>query len=76
MKICFVSPTVGTLTGGSESFIYNIASHLSKKHEILIFTGTFFKSILFKVMKSELAIPSLTVVAEVYAMDQKEKLLL
>ncbi len=39
MKICFVDSTTGTLTGGSESIIYNLACELSKRHEVSILTG-------------------------------------
>lgn len=42
MKICFINPSVGITSGGSESFIYNIALYLSKKHEVMVLTGKSF----------------------------------
>ncbi len=39
MKICFASPTVGTIQGGVESTIRQFAKHLCKEHEVTVLTG-------------------------------------
>ncbi|UCE74765.1 MAG: glycosyltransferase family 4 protein [Methanomassiliicoccales archaeon] len=39
MKICFVSPSVGTIVGGSETIIQQFARQLSEKHEVILLTG-------------------------------------
>lgn len=39
MKICFINPSVGTITGGSETIVHQFAKHLSKKHEVTVLTG-------------------------------------
>lgn len=40
MRICFIDASTGTLTGGSESIIYNLGLELAKRHEILLITGS------------------------------------
>ncbi|UCE36854.1 MAG: glycosyltransferase family 4 protein [Thermoplasmata archaeon] len=39
MKICFISPSAGTITGGTETIVHQFARYLGKKHEVTIFTG-------------------------------------
>lgn len=39
MKICFISPGFGAISGGSEMIIHNFSEHLSKKHEVTVLTG-------------------------------------
>jgi glycosyltransferase involved in cell wall biosynthesis len=39
VKICFASPSVGTIQGGGESTIRQFAKHLCKKHEVIVLTG-------------------------------------
>lgn len=39
MKICFVSPSVGTIAGGSETIIHQFAKYLGEEHEVTILTG-------------------------------------
>lgn len=40
MRICFIDAAVGTITGGAETFMYNLCLELSKKHEIFMLTGS------------------------------------
>lgn len=40
MRICFIDAAVGTLTGGTESIIYNLGLELSQRHEITLITGS------------------------------------
>jgi glycosyltransferase involved in cell wall biosynthesis len=39
MKICFASPSAGTIQGGGESTVRQFAKHLSKEHEVTVLTG-------------------------------------
>ncbi len=39
MKICFISPSVGTIAGGSETIIHQFAKHLGRKNNVTILTG-------------------------------------
>lgn len=42
MNILFCQPTVGTIIGGTESYVYNFAKELSKKHNVYVLTGSWF----------------------------------
>jgi glycosyltransferase involved in cell wall biosynthesis len=39
MKICFISPSVGTISGGTETIIHQFARHLGGEHDVTILTG-------------------------------------
>jgi len=39
VKLCFIHPTVGTLTGGTETVVYQLARHLASRHQVLVLTG-------------------------------------
>lgn len=39
MKICFISPAVGTVVGGSETIVHQFAKHLSRRHDVTVLTG-------------------------------------
>lgn len=39
MKICFITPSTGTIQGGAETTVRQFAKHLAKKHEVTLLTG-------------------------------------
>lgn len=39
MKICFITPSTGTIQGGVETTVRQFAKHLSKKHDVTLLTG-------------------------------------
>lgn len=39
MKICIINAPVGTINGSQETVIFQMAEHLSKKHDVTLITG-------------------------------------
>lgn len=39
MKIGFIGASAGTISGGSETILYHMASALSERHEVVVYTG-------------------------------------